>query len=606
MNFLFDQMLDYILSVGRAVTSNELSVKLGITPRAVRYEILKGKETVKDHGIYLETNGKSGYHIEIVDNEKYENYRHRQQQGQHMIADQVLSKLLNCEGYCKMDDLAEEFYMSRSTLNRMIQEMKINLKEFDLTFESKPYAGIRILGSELKKRLCLAKYNLLDISKDTTYGEIDQYKIIMRVIVYDQLLKFHYKIKDISFENLLIHLVILVNRVKQHNFVVTMNDIHREDFEYQVGEAIAKKIEEQFQIEIPENEICYIVLHLQGKQSNEQLFRIDESTKILVNHIFDRIENDLGYDFHHDIHLYTHLLLHFKPMLIRIKNQMNFENHLLENIKSEMRNAYDCALLANVVIQEELGHLLSEDEVGYLALHFSLSLQRDLKQKYRILVICSSGTGTSNVLKKRISLSFDIELNCIDTFDYLSVMSQDLSVYDYIFSTIQIKVNAPVIFIDNVFTFEFSKLVGSKSKKELFSHALNPTSFYTDLKFNQKKDVLAFLGHQLIKEHHLSHEVVESIIKREEISSTEIGNSIAMPHPMKKMTDDTVILVAVLRKEILWYKKPVRCIFLVCYSQVDSSEQQQLNEALTDFVIDTEKVMKFLKVPTYELLLELL
>lgn len=41
---------------------------------------------------------------------------------------------------------------------------------------------------------------------------------------------------------------------------------------------------------------------------------------------------------------------------------------------------------------------VAEDEIGYLTIHFQAALERQIAHK-RILVVCSSGVGTSHLLK---------------------------------------------------------------------------------------------------------------------------------------------------------------------------------------------------------------
>ena len=48
---------------------------------------------------------------------------------------------------------------------------------------------------------------------------------------------------------------------------------------------------------------------------------------------------------------------------------------------------------------------VSEDEVGYLTVHFQAAMERQIARK-RVLLVCSTGIGTSHLLKSRILRAF--------------------------------------------------------------------------------------------------------------------------------------------------------------------------------------------------------
>ncbi|MCV5526761.1 hypothetical protein OFN18_32365, partial [Escherichia coli] len=48
---------------------------------------------------------------------------------------------------------------------------------------------------------------------------------------------------------------------------------------------------------------------------------------------------------------------------------------------------------------------VSEDEVGYLTVHFQAAMERQIARK-RVLLVCATGIGTSHLLKSRILRAF--------------------------------------------------------------------------------------------------------------------------------------------------------------------------------------------------------
>ena len=55
----------------------------------------------------------------------------------------------------------------------------------------------------------------------------------------------------------------------------------------------------------------------------------------------------------------------------------------------------------------------------------------------------------------------------------------------------------------------------------------------------------------------------QSVFEREEASPTEIGNLVAIPHPIYNDPPQSSVAVALLDKPILWDEQPVQIVFLL-------------------------------------------
>ena len=61
--------------------------------------------------------------------------------------------LLLADDYRKLDDIADELWISRSTIDRLFKDVKETFERYHLKIVSKPFYGIRLEGNELNKRL---------------------------------------------------------------------------------------------------------------------------------------------------------------------------------------------------------------------------------------------------------------------------------------------------------------------------------------------------------------------------------------------------------------------------------------------------------------------
>ena len=119
--------------------------------------------------------------------------------------------------------------------------------------------------------------------------------------------------------------------------------------------------------------------------------------------------------------------------------------------------------------------------------------------------------------------------------------------------------------------------------------------FFKDIKGKTKEAVL----HEMITRCSLfvplPKGLEESILEREQYASTEFGNMVAMPHPMKAMMETPFVAVAVLPKPIRWHKQQVRYVFLMCMSQEVNDQIHLFHETISALVFDKNNLQRFEK-----------
>src|SRR5699024_10372170 len=140
--------------------------------------------------------------------------------------------------------------------------------------------------------------------------------------------------------------------------------------------------------------------------------------------------------------LFSMLALHIQPLMSRLNYDMRLDNPLLEEIKRNNSLAFDLAISAGKVINSYSKFDVDENELGYLALHFELALNR-LKQKEidkkRIVLVCASGAGTSRMLRHKIEKHFKENIESLTTmsaFEFRNIVEED---YDLIITTIELE-----------------------------------------------------------------------------------------------------------------------------------------------------------------------
>ena len=138
--------------------------------------------------------------------------------------------------------------------------------------------------------------------------------------------------------------------------------------------------------------------------------------------------------------LINDIYYHILPMLNRIRVGIYVENNMLQEIQLEYLETYKLVDRAVMLTQKELnveGEITSS-EIGFLTLYFEKYFSSNRKN---ILLICSTGIGTSELLKIKLQKAFP-EFNIVSTMGLRQLKNSNFEILkdvDYIFSTINIK-----------------------------------------------------------------------------------------------------------------------------------------------------------------------
>lgn len=144
----------------------DLASELAVSERTIQRHITRTNEELSDLA-HIERLNQGGYRLVIEDGEAFSRYLdgHATSPAMPESPDERMYYLLNdlCmrEDWVTLDTLAGALFVSRRTVSNDLREVEKRLASFRLTLESKPYRGIRVTGTELDKRLCLASTPLI-------------------------------------------------------------------------------------------------------------------------------------------------------------------------------------------------------------------------------------------------------------------------------------------------------------------------------------------------------------------------------------------------------------------------------------------------------------
>ena len=416
---------------------------------------------------------------------------------------------------------------------------------------------------------------------------------------------------DTGIDNLVIHIFItlyLSNRLQPSTHVSSLKE-SKYPLEFQIAREIQQKIETEKGLHMEDNDLGFIAVHMIGNRifTEKDAHILSADTINIVKDILSGIRKTYDVDLFNDLELFTMLCTHIEPMIQRIQNHVRMRNPMLTAIQEENPLGYDMAVFASNIISSRLQMDIDHNEIGYLALHFQLALERrNTPQKKNILTVCASGTGTSQLLKYKLQNRFGNQIASLTSMSAHEALHCDLSKYDLIVSTVNLPVTSiPCIVVHALLNESDCSLIQkhlsvSFQQSSAIHSAFQEDLFLENVKISDPTELVYFLCTLLSKYVSLPDNFMTKVIERENIASTHLGNGIAVPHPSTVLLDDSKIVIAHLAKPIQWFdEKEVEWVFLLGMKKGDDPDQEALIRALYTCISDIDFMHELSQRPSF-------
>lgn len=630
------QRLKKIFEILRAypdgVSGEIISQQLGVSSRTIRSDIKLLEKLISEYPIIIQSAPHKGYLMKCEKNlaaDKFlqenfiantiDNSKDNISPQNYIICELLLNDYQDIT--VTQSSLADKRYISLSTLKICFNECKHILSKYNIKIVQYKKNGIKIAGEENQIRNCIFDY----IEKNDNFAQkiFSPSKIISIDEVVSKVLKERkIQIPDSDKTDLCIHIAIAISRNNYKKTIYYPTSIVKKidhTFEYKAAKNILEYLYAVMGIDISYNEIYYIT---QCLLTSKKFFNTTNSIenleiKNIVDAILQKIKNELLIDFTDDKYLIDGLALHLNIAINRIQFHMNIRNELLNTIKNDYPLAFQMGIIASKVVKSYIKIAVNENEIGYIALHFGAALSRkgiDEKKKHtikKVIIACAAGLSIAVLLKAKIKEYFHNRLDIADIIPAYSVTPNHLEKIDYVFTTVPIKniKSKKIIKINNILQQEDinkiesivfnNKIVNKTYLKKFFQ----PKNFFTNKDFYNKDDCIKFLTENAIKENLMSEKTKASVFEREEVSSTAIGNMVALPHPIYNDMKVSFISVLILNKPIQWGNFLVQIIFLVNIKKGHNKLWETIFLKLNDYIRLRNGVESMLKNKSYNIFL---
>ena len=610
-------LLNLFSNLDAPVSLQVFTDQFHLSLRSIQTDIAEIKETIKEHGLYIENN-KNCICMSITNQETANIFMNSIIQDYNLnqfFEDQssrisyIISKLLDSNDYLKSADLADEMYISRSQISNDIKLAKNMLSSYHLTLISKPYYGIKIIGKEndIRNYIIQEKLKIKNLVCDEITHSFNSHEHIDDInnIVIKILTHSHYIISDIALQNLILHIVTAVNRIKSGHLIhmdsLNISPVYAHVIE--ISKNILEKCADIYNFEFNDDEIFFLALNLYGKREfDKQEFITDEINNLVFLGLY-KIKEIFGLDFTSNLNLRISLGLHILPLLTRINTNMQLRNIMTFNIKQKYTLAYDLAsTFTNTIIPSDKKIL--DDEIAYVALHFVNYIDENSPQKKKRMLIISSLRRSETILLQNNILRNFPSIKEVKIIPKNSLSTTNVNNYNVICTT------ENDIFINNnkiqKISYFFNDtdikkiellLDGFNGPKDILDCFSEDLFYYGDAP--SKNAVIKRLYEMAYKQGLADEKLYHSIMNHENVTSTYFGNYLAIPHPEIFLSETSFISVAILPKPILWDDEYVDIVFLVSI-QKNNPNAFKLWSYLSFLISNNTTLEENKKEPTFQ------
>ncbi|WP_455864224.1 BglG family transcription antiterminator [Pantoea agglomerans] len=586
---------------------DELARRFDVSTRTVRTDITTLNELLADHGVRLVLNRGEGYQLKVEDEALYRQLQ--DQSPSHLRVPRtsaarvhyLLTRFLTSAFSLKLEDLADEWFVSRATLQSDMAEVREWLGRYQLAIETKPRYGMKLFGSEVAMRTCLTDL-LYKIAQEDSEDPLLNLEALnsgmlgtLQPLLHQCFSRFHIRMTDDSEFYLRLYCAVAVRRISEG---YPLSDFSAEDVDEDVRDAARHIINLMRPITgkaISPSEEAYLRVNIAARRVEEiapSAISPDDG-EALVDYILSYINSHYNFNLQNDPQLRADLLTHIKTMITRVRYQINIPNPLLANIKQHYPMAYDVTLAAVSSWGKYTPYVISENEIGFLVLHIGVGLERHYNVGYQrhpqILLVCDTGNSTVRMIQAMLTRKYpQIVLSHIVS---LREYEQKQSIEeDFVISTARLSEKDKPVVVMSPFPTEYQleqigKLVlVDRTRPYMLEKYFDASHFRIIDQPMTQAELFQTLCQQLEQEGVVDSDFWPSVEEREAIVSTMLGEGIALPHSLGLLAKKTVVYTVLAPQGIAWGEETAHVIFLLAISKTEYEEAMAIYDLFVTFM----------------------
>lgn len=611
MNQKHSRLLKVLLQAESPLTAQDIAQKLSISIRSVRNyvrEINASQQIIQAGRFGYEIiQKKAALTLCTQENTIPENFKER---SLYMLKLWLIERT-----YYDIYTLAELLCVSDITLRNDIAKMNVVYEPFGISISMKNDFP-QLHGSEKNRRKVIShiineestqQFLNLSLLKDN-FPNMDVDKAIS--ILQGCFASHHVYLNDFALMNIVLHLIILLNRIHEGRTINGNESISfKKDELYTLVIDLITQIEDNFSICIGTYEISelyhLIEANIQNPSMNENHSAIIETIgepfhsqlDAILHEVLDRYQMDLFQDA-----FYYPFLLHCKNLFTRSMQGIMIRNPMKSSIMHSYPMLYDIAIYICMRLQKLYQITISQDEAAYIAIHIGSEVERQKKdnQIMKAGLLCPDYHHMQKQLYYRIQSEFTEKLSIVAAYTTMGDIKEEN--FDFLITTIPLTqtMSYPIVEIAYIPTkADYYRIYQTMMdlqeeqiyqllKKE-FKKYFNPDSFFVGEALKNAEDCISFLCGNLCEQGCVDKDYEQAVLERERAASTRF-RQLAIPHAVHVYAKQSRIAVLLSKTGVLWDDDCVHIVLLIAISREDQKEFSKIYESITAIFSDTAKL----------------
>lgn len=452
------------------------------------------------------------------------------------------------------------------------------------------------------------------MSNNLIYNEReDRMMTDIRNLLTDVFINSHFVISDVVFQNLVVHVVTSIKRMKNHHYISSNMVSLDESYNHvkMIADEIMKNVCRKYNLEFSQTESNLLAMNIQGKREISSSTYISDELNRFIYENLNIIREKFDVNLTDDMNLRISLALHTYPLIARIRSNMQLKNSMAYEIKQNFILSFDIASAFAYELYKKYGVKVIDDEISFLALHFESAIKsRKGDDTHKILLISSEKKSNTILIRQKLSLWFSNKIAVMDIINPSLVTKDVYKEYDVVLSTeedIAKKHNAIRI---NFFPTDqdFSKISlamdGYRTPEDILEKFNRKIFIQTDS--ITKSEAIHLLCEKACLAQLADSSLYDEIIKHENVVNTYFGHNLAVPHPESLVTDMSFVAVLCSKKPIDWEDgKNVRLVFLVSIGR-NNPKAYSLWGYLSTLISNEDVIERIIKASDYDSMIRIL
>lgn len=552
----------------------------------------------------------------------------------------ILDILFNYPANYTVQLFSEELCVSRKMIEKDLEMVKEYLATFHLELLRVQNYGISIAGREFDIRQAIVDTQNKKYWKHTYIEELPKeldYRISKRAFTYfsdyystQDIMMVQKNLSesevdlgvifvDISFCRLTEYLLLTKKRMEENNKIrnkaertlTKLDDIYIETAKKILDRMFPKEEDMELEYQFLAAKLAVAkTCEVEAKIQDDYLMDIAED---YIYTVFMAMEKENTY---HYRELEKQIATFLKKISIRHDYMLIEWDDLHKDVQQQIQSTYAVCLTYAFRLEDELGFVLTQDEIAWLALLIHQASMETGSEKQGIFVM-----ATDSYTAKYEAMKIENEISNLEIIKIVHIndFKPELAKGKLVISTVPLKEqrNNVIEITKHVTQLDINKIANRmdeyvqemKNEKviETVKKAFQKELIMIDALATTKKEAISQASELLLKQGCLTEDITEKVFELEERRPTTIGGQIAMAHVYKDSVKKSGIAVMRMKYPVQWSRtSKIKLVFFLAINMEESNEILKLFKYLYALIDNKDEIQKILEADSSEKIYEIL